>query len=58
MRLNPHFYSHDSADRLTGWTINNTAYSADYSGNGYIVRKSDFGYVCLRQQQAARRERH
>ena len=31
------------ADRLTGWTINNTAYTADYSGNGNIVRKSDFG---------------
>ena len=31
------------ADRLTNWTINSTVYSADYSGNGNIVRKSDFG---------------
>ena len=36
-------YSYDDADRLTGWTINNTAYSADYSGNGNITMKSDFG---------------
>ena len=31
------------AGRLTNWTVNCTAYSANYSGNGNIVRKSDFG---------------
>ena len=40
-------YKYDAADRLTNWTINNTAYSANYSGNGspdnYRERKSDFG---------------
>jgi RHS repeat-associated protein len=37
-------FTYDSADRLTGWTIvNSTSYTADYSGNGNIVRKSDFG---------------
>ena len=36
-------FTYDAADRLTNWTINSTAYTADYSGNGNIVRKSDFG---------------
>ena len=36
-------FTYDAADRLTNWTINNTDYTADYSGNGNIVRKSDFG---------------
>ena len=36
-------FTYDAADRLTNWTINNNAYTADYSGNGNIVRKSDFG---------------
>jgi hypothetical protein len=37
-------FTYDIADRLTGWTIiNSTSYSANYSSNGNIVRKSDFG---------------
>ena len=36
-------FTYDAADRLTGWTINSTAYTADYSGNGNITMKSDFG---------------
>ncbi len=36
-------FTYDAADRLTGWKVNSTAYTADYSGNGNIVRKSDFG---------------
>lgn len=36
-------FTYDTADRLTNWTINSAAYSANYSGNGNIVRKSDFG---------------
>ena len=36
-------FTYDAADRLTNWTVNCTAYSANYSGNGNIVRKSDFG---------------
>jgi hypothetical protein len=35
--------TYDAADRLTNWTVNSSAYSANYSGNGNIVRKSDFG---------------
>ena len=43
---NPFFatFSYDAADRLTGWSIvNSTSYTADYSGNGNITMKSDFG---------------
>ena len=36
-------YSYNSADRLTNWIVNSSAYTANYSGNGNIVRKSDFG---------------
>ena len=36
-------FTYDAADRLTNWTVNSAAYSANYSGNGNIVRKSDFG---------------
>ena len=40
-------FTYDAADRLTGWKVNSTAYTADYSGNGnpdnYRERKSDFG---------------
>lgn len=37
-------FGYDAADRLTTWTIiNSTSYTANYSGNGNIVRKSDFG---------------
>ena len=43
MQHNTEHFTYDAADRLTNWTINNTAYTADYSGNGNIVRKSDFG---------------
>ena len=40
--------TYDAADRLTNWTVNSAAYTADYySGNGnpdnYRERKSDFG---------------
>jgi len=36
-------FTYDAADRLTGWKVNSTAYTADYSGNGNITMKSDFG---------------
>ena len=43
MQHNTEHFTYDAADRLTGWTIiNSTSYTANYSGNGNIVRKSDF----------------
>ena len=40
-------FTYDVADRLTNWTVNSTAYSANYFGNGnpdnHRERKSDFG---------------
>ena len=40
-------FTYDAADRLTNWTVNSAAYTANYSGNGnpdnYRERKSDFG---------------
>jgi hypothetical protein len=35
-------FTYDAADRLTSWTVNSAAYSANYSGNGNIVHESDF----------------
>ena len=43
VRENTEHFSYDAIDRLTNWTINDTAYTANFFGNGNIVRKSDFG---------------
>ena len=48
MRLQYTYDFSRAADRLTNWTVNSAAYTADYySGNGnpdnYRERKSDFG---------------
>ena len=55
MRLQPTYnhyeqFTYDIADRLTMWKVQypfktgSYTYTADYSDNGNIVRKSDFGY--------------
>ncbi|MBO7477915.1 MAG: hypothetical protein J6U04_08290 [Salinivirgaceae bacterium] len=47
MRLQYTYDFSRAADRLTNWTVNSSAYSANYSGNGnpdnHRERKSDFG---------------